>query len=131
MAKESDEWQRQQIRESSVERWKSPSYRRLHKLKDLMQVGQDQPSFHTQNPIASALQEALAARIRLAARSMITAINLDDEAHPGREEVHDIRANNNLAAKRDAEPLPADGLPEHVLGESRSNAHAASMHPQQ
>jgi hypothetical protein len=53
--------------------------------------------------IAEALKQAVAARVSSGACTMIAAVDFDDEARLGSQEVNDEWANGNLAAKAHTE----------------------------
>ena len=55
-----------------------------------------------------------------------TAVDLDDEADAGSEEVDDEGVEDDLAAKADAEASAAQRLPEEGLRACRMHAHVAS-----
>ena len=64
------------------------------------------------DPIARALDAALASRIEPRALLMVTAIHLNDELYGVRTEVNDVLSDNDLAAKPDSKLTAPEVTPE-------------------
>lgn len=78
-----------------------------------------------QDPIPRTHELTLPTGIRTRAVGMIAAINLDDEAHRRREEIHDeAPKQRHLPAKRDTELAGTQSAPEQLFRVRGSAAHA-------
>ena len=90
------------------------------------EVALDEVGGDAEDAVAEAAKEPVAHGVVELTAAVDTAVDLDDEADAGSEEVDDEGVRDDLAAKANAEASAAQRLPEEALRACRMHAHVAS-----
>ena len=90
------------------------------------EVALDEVGGDAEDAVAEAAKEPVAHGVVELASSVNGAVDLDDEADAGSEEVDDEGVRDDLAAKANAEASAAQRLPEEALRACRMHANVAS-----